>query len=150
MTEIGDAGTIMRTLTKIFRSILASMILSGVLFFPLRAVEASFFSSLFGGDRVLADVNTDFGANSNVDVSANTVTSPQAQVGSNSQNPELSLQVSDSSQVQSDKNSDNISPALTDNTGTALLPVAGPAGVSGGINSPDPSSNQTSVYKVRQ
>ena len=149
MTEIGDAGTIMRTLTKIFRSILASMILSGALFLPLHAVEASFFSSLFGGNRVLADVNTGSGTNSNGDVSANTVTSPQAQVGSNSQNLELSLQVSDSSQVQSDKNSANTSPVPTDNTGTALLPIAGPSGVSDGKDLPDPTLDQTSVYVVR-
>lgn len=135
----------MRTLTKIFRSILASLILSGALFLPMHAVEASFFSSLFAGDRVLADAS----ANVNNDDKVNTVTPPQAQTGSNSQNTELSLQVNDSSQVQNNKNSDNTSPALTDNTGTALLPAAGPSGVSDGKDLPDPSLDQTSVYVVR-
>jgi murein DD-endopeptidase MepM/ murein hydrolase activator NlpD len=129
-----------KKVSKILRSILAFSILSGSLFVPLK-VEAGFFSSLssfFVGDQALADVASD----------TNTVKPPQP--GSNLQNPELSLQVDDSSQVQNNKNNDNSSLAPTDGTGTALLPAAGPLGVSSDTNATDSSSNQTSVYVVRQ
>src|SRR3989344_3611976 len=59
MTEIGDDGTIMRALTKIYWSILAfslfTSFLLGVFFAPVSA-EAGFFSSIFG-DAVYAQVD---------------------------------------------------------------------------------------------
>jgi LysM repeat protein len=162
MTEIGDAGTIMRTLTKIFRSILASMILSGALFLPLHAAEANFFSSFFAGDRVLADVSV----NVNNDDKANTVTPPQAQTGSNSQNLDLLqanvssasvLQDSKGKQVSSmagknDSQDNQVDPNSSVNivSDTSLLPATGPMGVSDGKDAPDPSLDQTSVYVVRK
>ena len=155
MAEIRDAGTIMRNLTKIFRSILASMILSGALFLPLHAVEASFFSSLFAGDRVLADTS----ANVNNDDKANTVTPPQAQTGSNSQNLDLLQANVSSASVFQDKNSkDNVKDntindinASTDNISeNALSPKTGPTGVSGEQGAIDPSCGEPDIYVVKE
>jgi LysM repeat protein len=105
----------------------------------MRVVEASFFSSLsslFTSDQAYADVNT------------NTVNPPQ--IGSNSQSSDLALQISDSSQVKDDKNSDsNALSTPIDDTGTAFVPPTGPMGVKGGKNTYDPSVNDTSVYVVR-
>jgi LysM repeat protein len=132
----------MRTLIKIFRSTLASFILFGVLFVPIRKAEASFLSSLFGEDRALADSSTD----------SNTVAPPQAQVGDNSQNIAL-LQANVSSASVLNDPKDNA--AVDQNTdtnivsNTSLAPAVGPMGASDGKNVPDPSTNQTSVYVVR-
>jgi murein DD-endopeptidase MepM/ murein hydrolase activator NlpD len=165
MIEIGDAGTIMRTLTKIFRSILASLILSGTLFLPLHAVD----SSLFAGDRVLADASANSTAgvanNDKNDIKTNTVTPPQAQTGSNSQNLDLLQANVSSASVLQDTKDKTTSPSMNKkdsqdgqidpNTNVnivsdnAILPAIGPMGVSDGKDLPDPTLDQTSVYVVR-
>ena len=111
------------------RSILAFTLLFGALFVPTGAVEAGLLTSLLFGGQAYADVNT--------------VSLPE--LGSNSQNPENALQVSGSSRVEDTK----ILSSATDSTGTALIPLTGPNGVSDGTDTPDPSLDQTSVYVVR-
>jgi LysM repeat protein len=140
----------MRTLTKISRSILASLILFGVLFVPM-VVEASFFSSLFVSDQAHADQDVS-STNSSDSIS-------------NSQNQELSLQANVSSisvlqdskgkQTSSGTGKNSVSDQLSPNTNVnivadnAIQPATGPMGVSDGTNTPDTSTNDTSVYVVR-
>ena len=92
----------------------------------MRAVEASFLSSLFG-DQAIADSSSDTG-----DIS---------QPISNSQNIAL-LQANVSSAVSSQDT--NI---VSDN---AMVPATGPMGVSDGKNVTDPELLDTSVYVVRK
>jgi len=101
--------------------------LFGVLFVPVRGVEASFLSSIFGvGNQAYADTSTS--------------TNNSSLLGSNLQNLAI-LQVNDSSQTNN--NQDNsIAPTTTDNTGTALVSSTGPVGT-------DSSLDDTSVYVVR-
>ena len=105
----------------------------GTLFLPTQA-KAGFLSSLFVGDQAYADV------------SANTVTPPQP--GDNSQNSSLALQVGSSSQTVNEK-SNSSSQVAIDDTETAIVPLVGPLGVSDGTPVPNSSSNDTSVYVVR-
>jgi LysM repeat protein len=107
-------------------------------------VEANFLSSFFG-DQAYADTD------------ANTVKPPQS--GSNSQNPELSLQANVSSasileekDTKENKKTDNLDTNSNVNiiSNTSILPSTGPMGVSDGKNTPDSSVDQTSVYVVRK
>jgi LysM repeat protein len=124
-----------KKVSKILRSILSFFVLFGTLFVPIQVVQASFFSSLFVGQTASADS------------SENTVTPPQP--GDNSQNSSLALQVSSSSQVGSKKDSSSSQVAI-DNTGTAIVSPVGPMGVSDGTDTSSvPTSNDTSVYVVR-
>jgi LysM repeat protein len=102
----------MRTLTKIFRSILVSLILSGTLFVSTRVAQAEdIFSSSYALQSNVSSVSVLGGKNNNTDLSSN----------------------------------DNI---ISDNN--ALTPNIGPMGVSDGKDTPDPSTEDTSVYVVRQ
>jgi len=125
MIEIRNDGTIMRTSNKIFRSILAFSLLAGTLFLPVRGAQAGFFSSLF--DNQVANADT-----------ANTVSPPPSGNSQNLQN----MSILSANQVDPNVNVSIVS----DN---AILPATGPAGVSDGKNSSDPSANDTSVYVVR-
>jgi LysM repeat protein len=125
----------MRTLTKIFSSILVFSLLLGALFLPARRADASFLSSLFT-DQAHADTNAN----------ATALTLPQT--GDNSQNSVNALQVSDSSQIGNPTTDDDSSADPSIVSDNALLPATGPLGVSNGKDS-DSSSNDTSVYVVR-
>ena len=119
MTEIGDTGTIMRTLTKIFRLFLGSFILFGSIFVSTRLTQADFFSSIssiFVGDEVYA---------------------LQANVSPASISPNNTSDGVDS-------NTDNIS-----DDAKAFSPNVGPAGVSGEQNpAVDASCGEPNVYVV--
>jgi len=141
MTEIGDDGTIMRALTKIYWSILAfslfTSFLLGVFFAPVSA-EAGFFSSIFG-DAVYAQVDP----------------ADSIQSNKNSQTMEL-LQANVSSaslfQDKSKKKEDVIDQNMEVNiiSNSALLAIGGPMGVYDGTEVIDSSSLETSVYVVRK
>jgi murein DD-endopeptidase MepM/ murein hydrolase activator NlpD len=106
--------------------------LFGTLFVPSQ-VEANFLSSLFTGNQAYADA------------SSNAVVPPNSSAS-------LPLLVADvsSSSVSSDKNND-IDPNANVNivADNAILPATGPLGVSDGSDKSNPSSNDTSVYVVR-
>ncbi len=147
MIEIRDDGTIMRTLPKIFSSILAfSLLLFGALFvflfIPLQA-KAGFFSSILGGD-VYADTTA-------VDSTQPSQTSGTMEL--------LQANVSSASvfQDKNDKQKDSKKDDKTDLSANlnivsnkALLPATGPMGVSDGKDILDSSSLETSVYVVRK
>lgn len=145
MVEIRDDGTIMRTLPKIFRSILAFSLLSGLvllcLFMPSPA-QAGLLSSILG-DEAHAQINA-------------TETSESTK---NSQNLAL-LQANVSSasiiEERQEKKSSNKNKTMIIETNlnilsdNALVPSTGPLGVSNGAETPDPLLSDTSVYVVRK
>lgn len=107
---------------------------------PIQVVQASLLSSLFASDQVYADTTT---------------TTTQSTDSQNLQNlPILSANVSSVSVIQ-DKNNDNQSNQIDPNadvnivSDNAILPATGPMGVSDGSDSSGISSNDTSVYVVR-
>lgn len=114
-------------------------ILYGTLFIPLRKVEAGFFSSLLGTEnQAFAETDT------------NIIQPPRP--GNdlpNLQDASLALQAG-SFQVQDEKNNESTSLDITDDTGTALVPLTGPLGVSDGSEVIDSSSQNMSVYVVRK
>jgi LysM repeat protein len=135
-----------KKVSKILRSALSFSLLFGTLFVPAQA-KAGFFSSLFVGDQAYADV------------SANTITPPQPGSSQNLQNIPLLVAGVSSDSILNDKDNkkDSQSYGQTDSDDTnlnivadnAILPATGPMGVSDGTITPDPSSNDTSVYVVR-
>ena len=105
---------------------------------PVRAVQASFLSSFFIGPVADADVNT--GLN----------TTPIPSDSQNLQNlPLLSANVSSSSIIQNNDNQTPDTGVTIDSTG-AVSALTGPMGVSDGTDISDSSSDDTSVYVVRQ
>ena len=144
MVEIRSDGTIMRTLPKIFSSILVFSLLSGallLLFTPLQA-KAGFFSSILG-DEVYADIIVTEETQSSKDIHQNlqTMSLLQANVSSAS--------------IFKDKNDEkdniidkNINVNIVSNN--ALLPVGGPIGFFDGKYSIDSSREEISVYVVRK
>jgi LysM repeat protein len=125
---------------KILRSVLAFFLLFGTLFVPVRAVEAGFFSSLFG-DQALAD--------------ANAKTTAPSQSGSNSQNSQtlalLRADVSSASVLQDENSQSSTSDNTTDDPnaatidGNALRPSISPINE----NTSDCSGDDTSVYVIK-
>jgi murein DD-endopeptidase MepM/ murein hydrolase activator NlpD len=110
-----------------------------VLLVPLEA-KAGFFGSLLG-NQVLADANSPSSTSSD-------------QSDNNSQNIPL-LQVDGSSaSIQNSSSMTNTDSSSNDNnnivSNSALLPATGPMGVSDGTDVPDSSTEQNSVYVVRQ
>ena len=147
IVEIRDDGTIMRTLYKIYRSILSFSLLFGtfLLFSMPLSAQAGFFSSVFGNDA-FAQTNATSSTQSNKDIQENSQTMALLQAN-----------VSSASILQDKNNTDNTKNSTTDNTNmtniisdTSLLPATGPLGVSDSTDITDPSSLQTSVYVVRK
>ena len=126
MAEVGDAGTIMRTLTQIFSLFLVFSLLFGASFLPKQA-NAGFFSSLFS-DQAYADSSSD------------TASSP---TGNNSQN--IPLLEANVSSVDNTDNTDTDANTVSNN---ALVPVTGPMGASDGTNASDCSGNDAN-YVVK-
>jgi LysM repeat protein len=128
-----------KKVSKIYRSLISSTLLLGVLFMPLRAVHASFLSSLFG-DRVLADATS------------NTVTPPATGSSQNLQNiPLLSANVSSDSLLKDDSENNQVDPTASVNiiADNAIMPAVGPTGIPDDTDTSIPPTNNTSVYVVR-
>ena len=115
-------------------------LLSGSFFVPFRA-KASFFGDFFGGDAS-ASTNTP------------TLTNPEA----NSQNIGLlQANVSSAAVIQDKKDKNSKDKKVVDENkevtilaDNALVPATGPTGVSDGTSDEDVSSDQISVYVVRE
>lgn len=113
--------------------------MSGSFFVPVRA-KASFFSDLF-----------------NIDASANTNITNQSEIETNSQNIGLlQANVSSAEVIQDKKDKNNKDKKTVDEnkevailSDNALVPATGPAGISDGTDSSDVSSDDISVYVVR-
>ena len=143
MVEIRGDGTIMRTLSKIFSSILVFSLLLMGLFAPLQA-QAGFFSSLLG-DEAYADTVVTEEVQSNKDIQQNSQTMSllQANVSSASIFPAKNDKKDSKKDDQIDENINvNI---LSDN---AMLPATGPMGVSDGKDAIDSSCGDITTYKV--
>ena len=139
MVEIGDDGTIMRTLTKIFNSFLVFSLLLGAFllwFMPIQA-KAVFFSSILSNEAQ-ADENTD----NLTDSSKNSQTMGLLQAN-----------ISSALILQDKKDKDDkvdISKDVNIVSGNALLPKVSPSSGVGGLTEGDSSSDQISVYVVRK
>ena len=142
MAEFGDDGTIMRTLFKIYSSILAFSLLLGTLFAPF-TVKAGLFSSILG-NQVSADV---------VDSSNPT------KIVKNSQTMSLlQADVSFASILQEKKDKNSVKNNTTDDTNTDTAIVSGKAfqptigsgsmGSLGGKDTLNSCSDHPSTYTV--
>ncbi len=145
----------MRTLSKIFRSILALSLLCflgffALLFVPLQAY-ASFFSSLLG-EEAYAQADQVVPAPSSKN--SQTMDLLQASVSSASilQDPKGFRQGGTYGASKNNSKDAGIDPNATINivSDNAILPATGPMGVSDGKDIVDASSEETSVYVVRK
>ncbi len=137
MVEIGDDGTIMRTLFKIFSSILAFSLLLGVFFAPFSA-KAGFFSSILGNEAS-ADIVDSL---SSADVVQNSQTMVLLQAGV-SFLPILQDKNNKDEEVKSNSDVNIVSE-------NAILPTTARVGVLGETELGDPYFDQISVYVVRK
>lgn len=140
----------MRTLPKIFSSILAFSLLFRVVFVlffissPIQA-RAGFFSSIFGNE-VLADTDTQSSNNSQ------TMALLQANVSSASifQDPKGKQASPAAGKKDSQDNEIDTNVSISIVSDNALFPTTGPMGVYGGTGTGDFSFDQVSVYVVRK
>jgi LysM repeat protein len=137
MVEIGDDGTIMRTLFKIFSTILAFSLLLWVFFAPFSA-KAGFFSSILGNEAS-ADIVDSL---SSADVVQNSQTMALLQAGV-SFLPILQDKKNKDEEVKSNNDVNIVSE-------NALLPTTARVGVLGETELGDPYFDQISVYVVRK
>lgn len=141
MVEIGDDGTIMRTLFKIFSSILAFSLLLGVFFAPF-SVQAGFLSSILGNEAS-ADI-TNFLDSTQSTKNSQTMALLQANVSSIPilQDKKNKDNKTKENEIKSDVDINIISE-------NALLPAVSRINVLGGTETGDSYSDQISVYVIK-
>ena len=150
--EIRGEGTIMRTLTKIFGSILAFSLLVRLFFalflsfsMPLPA-HASFLSSILGEDAYAETRLPELSAAVPAIALQANVSSASIFEEKNSKNDKI--KDSKSTSKESDQIDTNVNVNIVSDN--AILPSTGPLGVSDGKDVVDPATLETSVYVVRK